>query len=165
MLDFLKRNFKPAATAASEKGDIEMSESQKASFEATIAQLTASLAEANDNTTALKASFEEVKATNEKLQAALNASESAQKELAAQAKAKVVAERTSKLEGVIGSVQAKNMVASLETLDESAFNLVVESMAANFKKEADSPLFKEAGVDVAAQVQEEKPVSFTKFTK
>lgn len=165
---FMKKFSNPAALAAQEKEDT-MSVNHEANAQAaaaTIAELTASLTQANATLAEKETAFAEMSAKLEQITAALAASDAAQAELKAQAEAKVQSERTAKLAAVIGSVKAPEMTVSLKGLDDAAFDLVVSSMSANLSEEAKSAMFTEAGVSADAEaVAEEKPVHFNTFIK
>lgn len=145
MLDVLKRFSKTAASAAQLKGD-EMSTTQMADFQATIAQLTASLSEANETITSLTASLKDVTEANSQMKSALEVAETAKQESAAQAKAAVMAARKEKLEAILGTDGAAPVLASLENADDTTFNTMYAAFTANRDVEANSKMFKEEGV-------------------
>ena len=166
---FAVNSAQPAASAEQEKEVVEMTKTTEANAQAaatTIAELTASLEQANATLATKEKLFAEMSTKFEQATSALNASEAAQATLAEQIAAKATAERTSKLSAVIGAVKAPAMTASLSALDDAAFDLVVSSMSANLSAEEKSSMFTEKGVSADAEVAPtvEKPVSFSQFT-
>lgn len=169
MLKHLQKYFNPTVQAVIQEEVVEMTTTTEANAQAaatTIAELTASLEQATATLATKEKLFAEMSTKFEQATAALNASEAAQKTLAEQMAAKATAERTAKLSAVIGTVKAPAMTASLSALDDTAFDLVVSSMSANLSAEAKSAMFTETGVSADAEVpaEDEKPVSFSKFT-
>ena len=169
MLERFMKKFTNPASADQEKEVIDMTTTHEANAQAaaaTIAELTASLEQANATLASKDSVFAEMTSKIEQMTAALAASETATAELAAQAEAKVQSERTAKLAVVIGTVKAPEMTASLKGLDDAAFDLVVSSMSANLTEEAKSAMFTETGVAAeAAAPAEEKPVHFNTYIK
>ena len=110
--------------------------------------------EAMAELSALKASFAE---QSKQLQAALSQVESLKEfaEMAANAKAQAEAEaknikmaaRKSAIEMNVGTGKADALLGATENLDDTAFAAIMSAMETNAKAEAESPLFKEQGVD------------------
>lgn len=84
-------------------------------------------------------------------------------DVATAAQAKLDA-RKAKLESTVGTVKAEEVFTALSSLDDTQFNAVVSAMETNLQAEADSPTFKEQGVEAAAsdEAVENKPTHFNK---
>jgi hypothetical protein len=116
----------------------------------TTADLTAQLSIVTESLTTLQADFAELKTNYEAAQVALSASADAQATLVANAKAKVMAERTASLTAVMGDVKGAQMATSLETLDDSTFATVLSGYVASFEAEEKSEMFTEKGTAAEA---------------
>lgn len=130
-----------------EKAALKAAEDKSAELSTALETATASFAEQAE-------AFKELTTKYEAAQAALSASTEAQATLVAQAKAKVMAERTASLSAVMGDVKGPATAAKLESLDDAAFAVVLDSYAASFEAEAASPMFKEQGVAAEAPAVE-----------
>lgn len=63
-----------------------------------------------------------------------------------------LANRKSLVEAAVGTVKADSVMAAVAGLDDGAFATVLSAMTAGTATEADTPLFKEQGVDASADV-------------
>jgi hypothetical protein len=161
MLKHLQKFFKPASADNTE--EVPMTEQDKATFaaaETKAAELTVALETAATTLAAKEAAFAALTTQYDIATAALAQSAEAQAALIANAKAAVMTARTEKLSAIMGDVQGPKTAASLESLDDAAFAVVLSSYAANFAAEARSAMFVEKGVAAeAAPVVEEDAVS------
>ena len=128
-------------------------EQLKASFTALTEEKTtmeASIAEMADLMAAKDAELESVKSTLAQYQAqaeeAAKAAEEARLEAEHQAAQAKLEARKAKLTGVVAADEAEALMASLDSLDDVAFNLVVASLDKKAKAVENSDLFKELGV-------------------
>lgn len=100
-----------------------------------------------------------VQSLTEQLQAAqtaLAAAEAYNAEMAAQAQAKVQADRIAKVQAILGTDKAATAMATMENFDEATFDQVLGMMATTYEAESKSALFSEAGVAAEAAAPEEK---------
>jgi hypothetical protein len=91
----------------------------------------------------IKTSIGQLSEANEKV-AELTEFKATQVKAAAEAK---TASRLAQLTELLGDDQAVSMNASLASLSDDAFSGVLTSLGVKSKTEADTPLFKEVGVD------------------
>ena len=103
----------------------------------------------------LQADFSTLTAQLTEAKSALSAIESEKASLVAKAAEEKQAARKEKLENAVGTVKASALLTSLESLDDTAFNTVVEAMEMNLDAEANSAAFKETGVTAEAKVPQE----------
>lgn len=154
--ELMKKYFNPASADNQEevKQMTQETEQTVASADNTaVAELVAQLASQTEAMTALQSKYDLATA-------ALAQSAEAQATLIANAKAVVMAARTEKLSAIMGDVQGPKTAASLESLDDGAFAVVLSSYTANFAAEAKSEMFVEKGVAAeAAPVEEVDAVS------
>lgn len=75
--------------------------------------------------------------------------------LRVEAENKAIAEKKEKLANVIGAQNAgfDTTFSAISSLDASAFDVVISAMAASFKAEAQSEMFKEVGVSGEAEAK------------
>lgn len=111
-------------------------------FEAQGAELTAALAELAE----VKASLAEVTAA---LAEVSNAKEAAE----ADALATKLAARQVRVEAALGTELAAGFMAAVADMSDDKFEGVMAAMTASSTKEAESPAFKEVGVDAQADAQ------------
>lgn len=96
---------------------------------------------------------EALTATENKLtevQAALEAAAADKAAAEAAAQAAKLEARKEKVLGIVGTERADALLKVTEGMDDTAFEAVVAALGVGAAAEAASPLFKEAGVDVAA---------------
>lgn len=150
--EYLKKVFNPASAETQEEIiSMTTEENQVAAMAAdNTAELTATLNTVTEAMATLQADFAEMKTNYEAAQAALSASAEAQATMVAQAKAKVMTERTASLSAVMGDVKGPMLAASLESLDDATFATVLSGYAASFKAEEKSEMFNEVGVAAEA---------------
>lgn len=161
MLDKFKKIFagQPAQPASAEqpKEDVTMTTPEKQvdmTADDNTAELTAQLASQSEALVEANAKLAAAVAEHVSLQANLAAMKEANASLVADAASKKLATRKEQLELTVGTAKAESLLASLESLDDAAFNTVVSAMAATFKAEEQTQMFQETGV--AAEVV--KPV-------
>lgn len=144
MLDRLKKQLGIVdAVASPELTEIQ---EQLAQLQSQFEGVQANLSDAVNTITTLsadKANLEAALATaiehSQKLEA--DVKEAAEKQLAAKLEA-----RKAKLEATIGSEKVNTVFEATKELEDAAFNAVVTAMATSIEVEAQSELFKEAGV-------------------
>lgn len=174
MLKTLQKYFKTATDVAPQEEDVNMKTEEQATQAAADNQaevLAASLASATEAKTALEATVAtlestvaELTAKYETVQAALTASEDAQKVLATQAAEKRLTERTEAIKAAVGTDKVEALLAATDGMADEQFNVIVSAMAASFDAEAETEMFQEAGM-AAETVVDEKPTHFNKFIK
>lgn len=159
-LNAILKFIKPAQATTKEVDSMTTEKDQAALVtDNTTAELTAQLSTVTEAMTALQANFADLSTKYDLATAALAASADAQAMFIAQAKAAVMASRSASLSAIMGDVQGPKTAASLESLNDAAFAVVLESYSANFEAESKSPMFQEKGVGAdAAPVVEEDAV-------
>lgn len=166
MLKHLQKFFK--APEGKQQEEVTMTDQEKAALEAAekqTAELSAALATATETLAEKEAALAELATKFEAAQAALNASEAAQKELAAQAAAKRLEARTAAITAAVGTSKVEALLAATDGMADEQFNTIVSAMAASFDAEAKTPLFNEQGAAVVEMVVDEKPTHFNQFIK
>lgn len=166
MLKEFMKYFQPAQADHKEE-DVTMNQpNEQASAPADkSAELSAQLETVTASLTDAQAQLADVTAKFEKAQAALNASESAQAELAKQAAEKRLEVRTAAITAAVGTDKVEALLAATDAMADEQFNVIVSAMAASFDAEAATkPAFKEAGVP-ADLVVDDKPTHFKTFIK
>jgi len=140
------------------KEEVDMSVQDKApavelaNYETVVAELATlqgQMTEAQATIETMAAQHADVLAQLEAANAALAQSETAQAALAAKAKEDMNTARLAKLSGIVGDAKAQAVMATMADASEEMFETVVGAMAASYTAEAESPLFKEAGLDAA----------------
>lgn len=142
---------------------------QTANYEAAVAQAQAAQAEL----ATLKASFEEqaaamasMKEQLESAQATLAANQEAQAKAEAAAKQAKMDTRLATLKAAVGDEKAAEVMEATKELNDQAFAAICSAMETTAKAEANSPMFKEVGVETKADANtEQKPVHFKQFIK
>lgn len=161
MLDAIRKKFSKLAQANTQEEIVttmttEKDQAAELVTDNTTAELTAQLSNVTEAMTALQGNFAALQSKYDLATAALAQSAEAQATLVANAKAAVLTARTEKLSAIMGDVQGPKTAASLESLDDEAFAVVLSSYAANFEAESKSEMFSEKGVAAeAAPVVEE----------
>ena len=170
MLDKFKKIFSAdadnTAKAETEEEVLSMTETKELpelSAGANTAELTAALATSESALTTLQSSFAELNNKYTEAATKLAAIEAEKADLVAKAAEAKLAARKEKLELAVGDVKAAVLLTTLESLDDNAFGIVVESMTVNLDAEAKSALFVEAGV--TAEAAEIKPTHFKDYIK
>jgi peptidoglycan hydrolase CwlO-like protein len=154
MLDELKKLLgnKPEAAVVE---NLEELEGVKATLAAVQEELSTKLQEL-EGAIALLASANAEKATLESALAealkSLAGAEEYNKVMAEKALAEKLAARKQMIVDVIGEAKADATFDAVKSLDDAAFESVVSAFAASLEIEADSPMFKEAGVSASADV-------------
>lgn len=131
----------PVLTAVDETADLAAQLASESAVNAELKEQLASLLSKFEAAQAELANLSDVKANLEKA--------------AAEAK---VAKRKESLEHAVGTEKASQLLASLELLDDAAFDNVVSAMTVNLDKEASSETFTEKGVVAEADKAEVDPV-------
>jgi hypothetical protein len=167
MLKHLQKFFNGDKTLSQE--EVTMTDQEKAALAAAelkTAELSAALDAATANLAEKETALAALTAKHELAQAALDASEAAKAELAAQAAAKRLQARTEAIGAAIGkdNAQVATLLAATDAMADEQFNTIVSAMAASFEVEAKSPLFNEQGAAVESVV-DEKPTHFNQFIK
>lgn len=111
---------------------------------------------------ALQEQFTQLSVSFAEAQASLASVEAAKQQLVADAAAKKLAHRKESLEMAIGTDKAPSMLASLEVLDDAAFEAVVASMSAGLEREAKTDMFVEKG---ASSKEEVAPITHAQNLK
>lgn len=110
--------------------------------------------------------FAELSAKFDALSSQMASVEAAKQQLVEDAAAKKLAHRKESLELAIGTDKAPSMLASLEVLDDAAFEAVVASMSAGLEREAKSDMFVEKGLsskeEIAPATHAQNLVNFIK---
>ena len=156
MLNHLKKYFTSqednhVAEATNHEENVEMT----TNTDDNKAELVAQLASQTSALTELQASFAELNNKYTEAAAMLAEVEASKASLVAIAAEEKQAARKEKLENAVGTVKASALLTSLESLDDTAFNTVVEAMEMNLDAEANSAAFKETGVTAEAKVPQE----------
>lgn len=115
-----------------------------------VTALTATVTSLTEQVAANAAALAEKDATIAALTAQVEAAvefKAAQEKAAAEAK---IAARNSKLVEVVGTDAAAGLMAATASLDDTAFDAVVNAMSVKAKVEATAPAFKEVGVEGTA---------------
>lgn len=145
------------ASAETQEEDVNMTqttEQPNLAADNPTAELSAQLATVTTTLANLQASFTELTTKYEQAQAALNASEDAQKALATQAAAKRLEARTEAIKAAVGTSQLDSLLSATEGMADEQFNVIVSAMAKSFENEAKGPMFKEIGVAAEAPAAE-----------
>lgn len=167
MLKHLKKEFSKIFNGSEDlqHEEVEMTEIEKATLAAAenkAAELTVALETANTAFADATKQVAELTAKYEAAQAALNASEAAQKELAIQAAEKRLTARTEAIKLAVGDGKVDALLAATDGMADEQFNVIVNAMAASFDAEAKTPAFTEQGA--AAEAKAEKTVThFNEF--
>lgn len=150
--ELMKKVFNPAQAESQEEVETMTQEKDQAllATDTTTADLTAQLSTVTESLTTLQASFAELSQKYAAAEAALAASAEAQAALQADAAEKLQAARTKQLVAIMGDVKGPQTAASLASLDDAAFEVVLASYAANYKEEEKSELFQEKGIAAEA---------------
>lgn len=144
MLDNLKKYFK-----TEEQVEMKTETNTSPDFSAELAELQASFAQVSETLASKETQLADVLAQLEAAKAALAQSETAQAALVAKAKEDLNTARLAKLAGIVGDAKAQAVMTTMADASEEMFETVVGAMAASYAAEAESPLFKEAGLDAA----------------
>jgi hypothetical protein len=96
--------------------------------------------------------FAELSAKFAEMQAQMASIEAAKEQLVAEAAAKKLAHRKESLEMAVGTDKAPSLLASLEVLDDAAFEAVVASMSAGLDREAKTSMFVEKGLSSKEEI-------------
>lgn len=164
MLDHLKKYFAskeatPVAEATQPLEEVSMTTNlEQLNTANETAELVAQLASSASAFTELQNQFAELSTKYTESQAALAQLSEVKEAMVAQAAADKLAKRKESLEHAVGTAKATQLLASLELLDDTAFESVVSAMTVNLDKEASSVAFKEAGVVAEADKAEVNPV-------
>ena len=164
MLEHLKKYFNskestPVAEATEPSEEVSMTTTTEQLNTANeTAELVAQLATQASALTELQASFAELSTKYAESQSALAQLSEVKEAMVAQAAADKFAKRKESLEHAVGTVKAAELLATLEVLDDAAFNSVVSAMTVNLDAEASSTAFKETGVVAEADKAEVDPV-------
>lgn len=160
MLKEFMKYLKPAQATQMEVPEMTTQEQQPTAANEQLAEMAAALATATEAQAAMQEQMAALQSKYDLATAALAQSAEAQATLIANAKAAVMTARTEKLSAIMGDVQGPKTAASLESLDDEAFAVVLSSYAANFEAESKSEMFSEKGVAAeAAPVEEVDAVS------
>lgn len=158
MLKELRKEFNKVFCSNNVK-EVEMVEEQGQPELAAVEQ-TVELASQASTLVTLKADYENMTANFKELStkyaeaiAKLAELESAKASLVAEAAAAKLAARKEKLQLAVGDVKADSLLTTLEGLDDSSFDTVVEAMTTNLDKEANSSAFVEKGVTASADAE------------
>lgn len=165
MLERFMKKFTNPALAEQEKEVINMTTETEATAQAaaTIAELTASLEQANAALAEKTTAFAELTSKVEQMTATLAAIESEKAEAAAVAKAAVMQNRKEKLEAVLGTAHASAVLATLENSDDTTFNTVLSAFSLNREEESKSKMFTEEGVSAEVPVPKEEADTATRL--
>ncbi len=126
-------------------------EEQGAQAEMSVANMAAELSALQASFASQSESFAALAQQLADAQAALSAVEGAKAALEAEAKNKQLAARKQRVEMAIGTEKAPAMLSATEQLDDAQFEAIVSAMAMSFETEANSQMFKEAGVTAKAE--------------
>lgn len=116
------------------------------------AEMTAQLAELTEKFSAKEAELSALLEKTASLEAALKEAQEFKAKAEAEAKAVKMAARKTAVEANLGTVKAAEFLAATEALDDKTFETLCSAMATSLKAEAESPLFKEVGVDAKTDV-------------
>lgn len=170
MLDALKKKL---GVLPEQQKEDEMKDNQSAisaeQYEAAVAEAQTAQAEL----ATLKASFDEqaavmasMKEQLEAAQATLAANAEAQAKAEADAKQAKLDARMASLKAAVGDEKAAEVFEATKELNDTAFAAIRSAMETTAKAEAESPMFKEVGVETKAEANvEQKPVHFKQFIK
>ena len=164
MLEHLKKYFTskeatPVAEATQPLEEVSMTTNlEQLNTANETAELVAQLASSASALTELQSQFAELSTKYAESQAALAQLSEVKEAMVAQAAADKLAKRKESLEHAVGTVKAAELLATLEVLDDTAFNSVVSAMTVNLDAEASSTAFKETGVVAEAEKAEVDPV-------
>lgn len=127
--------------------------------------LVAQMASQTEALGAVQSQLSDITAKYEEAQAQLSSIEAEKADMivsaeaaAIAAKAKVLATRQEKLAAIMGDIEAPKVAAVLADLPNETFETILGSYAASYKAEAESPLFKEAGISAEAAPVEQDAV-------
>lgn len=168
MLEHLRRKIaktfsanadNPVAEATNQSEEVSMTTTTEQLNTANeTAELVAQLASSASALTELQSQFAELSTKYAEAQAALAQLSEVKEAMVAQAAAEKLAKRKESLEHAVGTVKAAELLATLEVLDDAAFDSVVSAMTVNLDAEASSTAFKETGVVAEADKAEVDPV-------
>lgn len=126
-----------------EQGDVEMSVTELSEkltgTQKSLEDQVGIFKELSDKYTKLSADYEVIKA-------ALEQSEHAKQLMADQAKEKQLSARKEKIVAAVGTDKADALLTAVDGLADEQFEAIVGAMAMSVDKEAQSPMFTEAGV-------------------
>lgn len=149
MLDHLKKTF-----GLTEASSAEVNANQVSELNTQLSELSSKFEEAQSVNLALTEQVAQLASQLQESQTKLaEMTAKAEAEMVNAAKVKADA-RMSKLVETVGSVKAEGLFAATKDMDDVGFDAIVGAVAATYKSEEESPLFKEVGataeVDVAS---------------
>jgi len=158
MLKSLQRFFNAPQEVVTMVEPQEQAETLAVPNTAEFSALVAQMASQTEAFSAVEAQLAELTTKYAEAQSQLSAIEADKAALQATAKAKVLATRQEKLEAIMGTTKAPGVAAALENLDDATFETVLGTYAASYEAEANSAMFKEAGVSAEVAPVEQDAV-------